>query len=92
MPDMAQMFIASAFCITVATYTALFWREQPEDERAGAHMHIADRHAFITANIVLITGMIAHMVMHTSDTWLFITVFVMNITKIISRHLLERYR
>lgn len=91
MPDMVGMVLTSIFCIALFVYTSLFWKEAPRDERELEHSRIADRYAYIAANIALITAIAVSMIHHQNDFWLVTIALGMNTVKILSQYLLSRH-
>ena len=91
MPDMVGMALTSVFCISLFVYTSLFWKEAPRDERELEYSRIADRYAYIAANITLIIAIVITMANHTDDHWLITIALVMNTVKILSQYLLNRH-
>jgi len=91
MPDMMVMGLTSIFCVALFVYTSLFWKETPRDERELEHSRIADRYAYIAANVALIVAIGASIINHADDFWLVTIALVMNTVKILSQYLLNRH-
>ncbi len=91
MPDMIAMGLTSLFCVALFAYTSLFWKEAPRDERELEHSRIADRYAYIAANVALIVAISVSMIRHADDFWLVTIALVMSTVKILSQYLLNRH-
>jgi len=83
MPSSLQMLILAVVLGLIATFLALFWREQPDDEREMQNQALASRSAYTIGSLVLIIALIIQSLRHNLDPAIPITLLAMIATKVI---------
>lgn len=83
MPTSLQMVILAVVLGLLAAFLVLYWREQPDDERAVHNQAAASRAAYVVGSLVLIAALIVQGLSHTSDPAIPLVLLAMIATKII---------
>lgn len=78
-----QMVILAIVLGLLAAFLVLFWREQPDDERAVHNQAAASRAAYLVGSLVLIAALVVQGISHTSDPAIPLVLLAMIATKII---------
>lgn len=85
MPSQVEMMLSAVFAAVFGIFIALFWREQPRDEREEAHAAFSGRVAFFVGTTTIALGIVYQSLQHSIDWWLPTVLVVMIVSKYIAR-------
>lgn len=85
MPTQLQMAILGFFVPFFGLFIALFWREQPQDEREEAHSAFSGKVAFFTGTSTLAIAIVYQSLHHAIDWWVAFALIVMITSKFVAR-------
>ena len=77
MPPMAVMGVLGLCVAAFVLFAVFLWKEKGADEREQAHIHKADRFAYVLGALVLVIAIVFQSLAHMLSPWLVIALIAM---------------
>ena len=85
MPESVNTMLILGLILSFTVFAAIVFKEKASDERELSHIHIAGRISYIAGTLVLTLGVVYQAFNHEIDSWLLLGLFVMVLSKLITR-------